>query len=169
MFKISKLKHSILYNINVKKGFMKVAIKEALKGESAGEIPVGAVIICDGKVIAKAHNKTSFLKDPTAHAEILAIRKAAKKIGDWRLNNCEIYVTLEPCPMCASAIMLARIKKVIFGTYDKDYGAFGSKTNLKNTFPSLNPSLEIKGGVLEEQCSQILKGFFNKLRNKYNI
>jgi tRNA(adenine34) deaminase len=149
--------------------FMKIALKEALKGESKGEVPVGTVIVCDEKIIVRAHNKTSFLKDPTAHAEIIAIRKAAKKIGDWRLNNCEIYVTLEPCPMCASAIMFARIKKVVFGAHDKDYGAFGSKTNLKNTFLSLNPSLEIKGGVLEGQCSQILKGFFNKLRNKYNI
>lgn len=147
---------------------MKVAIKEALKGESAGEIPVGAVIVCDGKVIAKAHNKTELLKDSTAHAEILAIRKASKKIGDWRLNNCEIYVTLEPCPMCASAIILSRIKRTVFGAYDKEYGAFGSKINLKEIFPSVNPLLEIKGGVLENECSQILKGFFNKIRNKYN-
>jgi tRNA(adenine34) deaminase len=149
--------------------FLKVAIKEALSGESNGEVPVGAVIVCNKKIISKAHNKTLSLKDPTAHAEILAIRKAAKKIGDWRLNNCEIYVTLEPCPMCASAIMISRLKKVIFGAYDNDYGAFGSKTNLKKIFPSLNPALEIKGGVLEDQCSLILKSFFNKLRNKYNI
>jgi tRNA(adenine34) deaminase len=154
--------------MNMDDKFIKIAIKEALKAKSEGEVPVGAIIVLNDKVMARAHNKTNSMNDATAHAELLVIRKASKKIGDWRLGDCEIFVTLEPCPMCASAILLSRIRRVVFGAYDKECGAFGSKTNLKTIFPSYNPSLEIKGGELEHECIIIIKDFFNKIRNKYN-
>ncbi len=148
--------------------FMEIALSEARLAEKEEEIPVGAVIVCNGEVIAKAHNMREQLKDPTAHAEILAIRKAAKTLGDWRLSNCEIYVTLEPCPMCASAILLARIPKIYFGAYDFENGACGSKMNIPITFPVFGYKAEVVGGIMKDQCRKVLQEFFKKRRNRYN-
>ncbi len=147
---------------------MEIALSEARLAEKEEEIPVGAVIVCNGEVIAKAHNMREQLKDPTAHAEILAIRKAAKTLGDWRLSNCEIYVTLEPCPMCASAILLARIPKIYFGAYDFENGACGSKMNIPITFPVFGYKAEVVGGIMKDQCRKVLQEFFKKRRNRYN-
>ena len=143
--------------------FMKIALKEAEKAYEKGEVPIGAVIVLDGKVIAKSQNKRNTSKNATHHAEILAINKACKKLNDWRLENAEMYVTLEPCPMCAGAISNARIKKVYFGAYERKSGAVLS--NFRILFSSgLNHTVEVKGGILEEDCSKILKNFF---RNKF--
>ncbi len=143
--------------------FMKIALKEAEKAYEKGEVPIGAVIVLDGKVIAKAQNKRNTSKNATHHAEILAINKACKKLNDWRLENAEMYVTLEPCPMCAGAISNARIKKVYFGAYERKSGAVLS--NFRILFSSgLNHTVEVKGGILEEDCSKILKNFFKSKR-----
>lgn len=138
---------------------MKFAIDEAMKAD--GEIPVGAVIVCDGKIIASACNKKEKNNDVTAHAEILALREASKKLNRWRLDDCEMYVTLEPCPMCAWAIINSRIKSVYFGSYDTTYGALGSATDLRKLS---NSKLKVYGGILEEQCNNILNNYFKSLR-----
>lgn len=145
--------------------FMKEAIKEAIKAEAKNEAPVGAVIVKDGKVIARGYNKRELKKNSLCHAEIIAINKACKKIGDWRLEECELYVTLEPCPMCAGAIIQSRIKSVCFGAYDYKAGCFISKLNLfeENLF---NHNVVVKGGVMEKECSDLLKFFFRKLRKR---
>lgn len=143
--------------------FMKLALKEAQKGLEEDEVPIGAVIAIDGKVISKAHNKRQKNKVATHHAEILAIEKACKKLGDWRLENAEIYVTLEPCPMCAGAIANARIKKLVFGAFDQT----GDNKNLLNeilTDKRLNHKVLVQGGVLEEECKNILSQFFKSKR-----
>jgi len=142
---------------------MKKALAEAEKAKAIDEVPIGAVIVQNGKVIAKAYNKRNKGKIATHHAEILAIEKACKKIGDWRLENCEIYVTLEPCPMCAGAIANARIKKLVFGAYD----TAGTNKNLLSDIlqdTRLNHKVEIEGGVLEEECRNILTTFFKAKR-----
>jgi tRNA(adenine34) deaminase len=144
--------------------FMRLALKEADKGERLDEIPIGAVIVKDGKVLAKAFNKRESLQDPTAHAEILAIKKASKKLKSWRLDGCEMFVTLEPCPMCAGAIVNSRIKRVVYGCYDKKAGALGTVFNLHD-YP-LNHKYEVEGGVLEIECALILSDFFSELRKK---
>lgn len=143
--------------------FMKEALKEARKAFEKEEVPIGAVIVRDGKIIAKAHNLRETKKQACAHAEILAIEKACKKIGAWRLENCELYVTLEPCPMCAGAIINSRIKKIYIGAMDEKGGAVGSKINLLKDV-KLNHSVEVETGILNEECSKILKDFFKKLR-----
>jgi len=143
--------------------FMKKALAEAEKAKAIDEVPIGAVIVQNGKVIAKAYNKRNKGKIATHHAEILAIEKACKKIGDWRLENCEIYVTLEPCPMCAGAIANARIKKLVFGAFD----TAGTNKNLLSDIlqdTRLNHKVEIEGGVLEEECRNILTTFFKAKR-----
>lgn len=143
--------------------FMKIALKEAQKGLEEDEVPIGAVVVVNGKVIAKAHNKRQKNKIATHHAEILAIEKACKKLGDWRLENAEIYVTLEPCPMCAGAIANARIKKLVFGAYDQT----GDDKNLLSsilTDKRLNHKVQIQGGVLEEDCKSLLTQFFKEKR-----
>ena len=139
---------------------MQQAIIQAKK--SGIEIPVGAVILKDGVVIAEAFNKKEAEKDVTSHAEILAIRKAEKILDNWRLDDCEMYVTLEPCTMCAWAIIQARLKAVYFGSYDLNYGALGSKIDLRNL---LNSNLKVYGGIMEEECDKILKDYFKGLRN----
>lgn len=139
--------------------FMKVAIEEAIKSD--GDIPVGAVLVKDGEIISKAHNTREKDNDITSHAEILAIRQAEKVSENWRLDGCELYVTLEPCPMCGWAILQSRISKVYFGSYDVNYGAFSSKIDLRN-ISSFKP--EVYGGILEEKCDKILKDFFEKIR-----
>ncbi len=135
------------------------AISAARK--AIGEIAVGAVIIKDGFVIASACNKKENLKDVTAHAEILAIREAEQKLGGWRLDDCEMYVTLEPCPMCAWAIIQSRIKSVYFGSYDKNYGALGSAIDLRKL---ANSKLKVYGGIMEEECDKLLEECFKELR-----
>lgn len=150
--------------IDSKVKFMKTAYKLALKAYEIGEVPIGAVIVKDGKVIAKAYNKRNFKKLATAHAEILAIEKACKKLGDWRLDGCEMYVTLEPCPMCAGAIVNSRIKKLYFGAYERKSGSVFS--NYQILFKGgLNHTVEAEGGILEEDCSSLLKNFFKSKRN----
>lgn len=144
---------------NIHKKFMDIAIEEA--GKSKNEVPVGAVIVIDGKIISKAHNLKEQENDVTSHAEILAIRQASKELNNWRLENAILYVTLEPCPMCATAILYARFKKVYFGAYDSLYGAFGSAINIQDCIKS---KVNIKGGIEEEKCSKIIKEFFSEKR-----
>ena len=147
--------------------FMRFAKEEAILAMNKGEIPVGAVIVKDGVIIGKAHNLKETLKDSTAHAEILAITEASKYIGNWRLNGTEMYVTLEPCPMCASAISQSRISKVYIGTFNKDMGACGSVINLLDN-RSLNSFVDVKW-VYDEECSELLTKFFdNRRKRNYN-
>ena len=141
---------------------MKRAMEQACL--AGGEIPVGAVIVKDGEVIAQAFNRKEELKDVTAHAEILAIREAAQKLNRWRLDNCEMYVTLEPCPMCAWAIVNSRIKTVYFGSYDMNYGALGSKIDVRKL---ANSKLKVFGGIMELECGKILDGYFEVVRKMY--
>lgn len=129
--------------------------------ESRAEVPIGAVIVKDGKIIASAHNQKESLKDVSAHAEMLAIKKASEVLENWRLEDTELYVTLEPCPMCAWAILQSRIKNVYFGAYDTLYGAFGSKINLKELSPG---ATSVTGGILEKECNNIIKEFFKERR-----
>ena len=143
--------------------FMKEALKEAKKAYNKLEIPVGAVIVKDGKIIARAHNQKETKLDTTKHAEILAIQKASKKLGSWRLIGCEMYVTLEPCPMCAGAIINSRIKNVYIGTMDEKTGAAGSKLNLFKDY-TFNHKVNLETGVLKQKCEKILKDFFKELR-----
>ncbi|MBR6722544.1 nucleoside deaminase [bacterium] len=140
-------------------GFMKLAIGEAKR--AVGDIPVGAVIVKDGEVISSAFNTKEKDNDITSHAEILAIRKAEQVLGNWRLDNCDMYVTLEPCPMCGWAILQSRIKNLYFGSYDKNYGAFSSKINLREISSS---KLNVYGGILEQECDDILNEFFRNIR-----
>ena len=140
--------------------FMTKAVKSALKSEN--DIPVGAVIVKNGKIIASACNKREKNNDISAHAEIIAIKKAGKVLNNWRLDECELYVTLEPCPMCAWAILQSRLKSVYFGSYDLQYGALGSKLNLSQLSSS---KLHVKGGFMEEECDKILRDFFKRIRN----
>lgn len=142
--------------------FMKFAKEEAILAMNKGEIPVGAVIVKNGVVIGKGHNLKETLNDSTAHAEILAIKEASKYIGNWRLNGAKMYVTLEPCPMCASAISQSRISKVYIGTFNKDMGACGSVINLLDD-RRLNSFVDIKW-VYDEECSELLTKFFNSRR-----
>ena len=143
--------------------FMKEALKEAQKAYKELEIPVGCVIVRDGKIIDKAHNQKEKKKDTTKHAEILAIQKASKKLKAWRLENCEMYVTLEPCSMCAGALIQSRIKKVYIGTMDEKTGSCGSVLNLLEDY-KFNHHVESETGILEEECKKILKDFFADLR-----
>ena len=136
----------------------------AEKGAEIGEVPIGAAVVKNGKIISAALNLTESLKDPTAHAEILALKAAAEKLGDFRLTDCELYVTLEPCPMCAGAAINARVKEVVFGGYDSVKGALHSVTNLyASPFPN-RP--QIYGGIMEARCTNLLKTFFQKQRKK---
>ncbi|MDO4176251.1 MAG: tRNA adenosine(34) deaminase TadA [Bacillota bacterium] len=146
------------------KKHMEEALKEARLAAAAGEVPVGAVIVRDGQVIARAHNMVEALKDPTAHAEMLAIRQAAEALGGWRLIGCQMYVTAEPCSMCAGAIVWARIEKLFIGTMDPKAGACGSVFNIVQE-EKLNHYVEIETGLLQEECSAELKTFFRKIRD----
>lgn len=147
--------------------FMAEALKEAEKAAEMGEVPIGAVIVRDGEIIARGHNMTESTKDPTAHAEMLAIRQASQKLGGWRLIGCSMYVTAEPCSMCAGAIVWSRIEKLFIGTMDPKAGACGSVFNIPQE-KKLNHFVEIETGVMEEECAQIMKDFFRKLRSKNN-
>ena len=149
----------------MKEKYMKEALKEAKKAYDKEEVPVGAVIVKDGKIIARAHNLKETKKDTTCHAEILAIQKASKKLEAWRLEECEMYVTLEPCSMCAGALIQSRIKKVYIGTMDYKTGACGSVFNLFNDY-TFNHKVECEIGILKEECEKILQDFFKELRKR---
>lgn len=145
--------------------YMRLALKEAEKAYSKEEVPIGAVIVKDDKVIARAHNLREKNKQACAHAEILAIQKACKKLDAWRLENCDMYVTLEPCSMCAGAIINSRIKNLYIGAMEPKSGAVGSKLNLLKDY-KFNHEVNVEVGILEDECSSILKKFFKELRNK---
>jgi tRNA(adenine34) deaminase len=145
--------------------FMRKALRQASRGLEADEVPVGAVIVREGKIIARAFNQVEMLKDATAHAEMLALTQAETAIGDWRLTDCTLYVTKEPCPMCAGAIVHTRLARVVFGAADAKGGAAGSAMNLLQ-FPTLNHRCEITSGVREAECRALLKDFFGEQRRK---
>ena len=143
--------------------FMNEALRLATKAFEKEEVPVGAVVVRDGKIIGRAHNQVELLKDATAHAEMLAITQAESVVGDWRLDDCELFVTLEPCAMCAGAMVHVRLRRVIFGCADERSGAAGGTINLLQ-MPSLNHRCEITAGVLREECSGLLQDFFRARR-----
>jgi tRNA(adenine34) deaminase len=144
--------------------FMKAAIGQAQIALENGDVPIGAIIVYQNQIIAKGYNQRYKLNDPTAHAEIIALTAAAEYIGNWRLHGCTIYVTLEPCPMCAGALVLARIDRLVYGCDDPKAGACGSLYNIVQD-KRLNHRLEISKGILAENCSKILQDFFKKKRN----
>jgi tRNA(adenine34) deaminase len=143
--------------------FMREALKEAQKARNLLEVPIGAVVVKDGTIIGRGHNKTEHTKDPTAHAEMEAIREASKFLGGWRLIGCDLYVTAEPCAMCAGAIVWSRIENLYIGTMDSKAGACGSVFNIVQE-EKLNHNVSVHTGILQEECSLILKNFFKDLR-----
>jgi tRNA(adenine34) deaminase len=145
--------------------FVREALRQAQKAYEAGEVPVGAVVVREGRIIARAYNQVELLKDATAHAEMLALTQAEAAVGDWRLTDCDLYVTKEPCAMCAGAIVHVRLRRLIFGCADPRAGAAGSVINLLQ-LPSLNHRCEITSGVLENECAAILQDFFRKRRDE---
>lgn len=145
--------------------FMKLALKEAQIAFSLGEVPIGAVIVKDNKVIAKAHNLRQKKKSVFAHAEILAITKASKKLNSWMLDDCTLYVTVEPCIMCSGSIIQARIKSVVYGAKEPKFGALGSITDI-SLIEGFNHNITVRSGILENECSNIMKEFFQMLRKK---
>ena len=145
--------------------WMKEAIKQAKKAAQKDEVPIGCVIVKDDQIIARAYNKREMKQCSTAHAEILAIEKECKKLGSWRLEDCDLYVTLEPCPMCSGAIIQSRIRNVIFGAYDPKGGCMGSNMNI-NDVRGFNHYPDIEGGILQDECSRLLKDFFKAKRKK---
>lgn len=146
--------------------FMKYALKEAKKAYLEGEVPIGCVIVEDGKIISRAHNKRMNKKDIFAHAEILALKKASKLKDSWILDNLTIYVTVEPCSMCASSLLQSRIKRVVYGTSEPKFGSFGSILNLNDY--KFNHHVELTKGVLQEECEKLMKDFFKEIRNNKN-
>lgn len=144
---------------------MSEAVKEAVKAFEADEVPVGAIIVHKGRIIARAHNQIKLLKDPTAHAEMIAITQAAAHLGSERLMDVTLYTTVEPCSMCAGALVLGRVEKLVYGASDPKTGACGSVVNITNN-KKLNHRIEVKKGVLEEECAWLLKEFFKKKRLK---
>ena len=144
-------------------GYMRQALAEAVKAREAGEVPIGAVLVLKGQVISAGHNLKETLQDPTAHAEIIAIREAASKLHSWRLEETDLYVTIEPCPMCMGAILQARIRRVIFGAFDPKAGAAGSVVDL-SMCRQLNHQVEVMDGVLGDECRQLLQDFFGQRR-----
>ncbi|MBF0780816.1 MULTISPECIES: tRNA adenosine(34) deaminase TadA [unclassified Granulicatella] len=147
--------------------YMREALKEALKAFDLGEVPIGAVVVCKGEIIGRGHNRREQSKQAIAHAEILAIQQANDHLGNWRLEDCELFVTLEPCPMCSGAIILSRLKKITFGTTDLKAGTCGTLMNLVQD-RRFNHYVEVESGVLQEECAMLLKEFFAllRLRNK---
>src|SRR5215211_8130749 len=141
--------------------FMREALRQAQKAYTADEVPVGALVVREGKIIGRAHNQVELLKDATAHAEMLALTQAEAAVGDWRLTDCDLYVTKEPCAMCAGALVHTRIRRVIFGCTDPSAGAAGSVINLLQ-MPSLNHRCDIASGVLHDDCAAILRDFFRR-------
>ena len=155
----------VVKHIEQDEKFMKIALKEANKSFQLDEVPVGVVIVKDDKIIARGHNLRETKQDPTGHAEIIAIKKASKKLKSWRLIDCTMYVTLEPCSMCAGAIMWSRIKRVVYGAKDIKGGAIGSSFNLFEQ-KGINHKPEVTSGVLEDEASTLLKDFFKLKRQK---
>lgn len=145
--------------------YMKEAIRQAEKAWKIEEVPIGCVIVYEGKIIGRGYNRRTTDRNPLAHAEMAAIKKASKKMGDWRLEDCTLYVTLEPCQMCSGAIVQARVKRVVIGCMNPKAGCAGSILNLLQV-DRFNHQVEITSGVLEEECSQMMKGFFKELREK---
>ncbi len=145
--------------------YMAVALEEAARAAAQGEVPVGAVVVHGDDIVARGYNRRCLEPDPTAHAELLAMRQAALALGDWRLEGCRVYVTLEPCPMCAGAMVLARIDRCIFGCADPKGGFLGTLADLSD-FPGLNHRFAVTPGVREAECSQALKQFFKDLRER---
>jgi tRNA(adenine34) deaminase len=143
--------------------YMKLAIEEAKKAEAKAEVPIGAIVVLEGEVIASAHNLRETTQNAVTHAELLAIEEACGKLGTWRLENAELYVTLEPCPMCSGAILLSRIQKVVYGAPDPKAGCAGTLMNLLDD-SRFNHQCEVVPGVLEEECGQMLSSFFRALR-----
>jgi tRNA(adenine34) deaminase len=143
--------------------FMRIALDEARIAAEQGEVPIGAAVVCDGAVVARAHNRRENDRDPTAHAELLAIRAAAESLERWRLSGCTLYVTLEPCPMCAGAMHQARIDRLVYGAMDPKAGAVGSLYDLSDD-ERLNHRFDVTAGVMAEESAALLKAFFGKLR-----
>ncbi|MBU5594422.1 tRNA adenosine(34) deaminase TadA [Amphibacillus sp. MSJ-3] len=148
--------------------YMELALAEAMKAEQLGEVPIGAILVYQDQVVARAFNLRETLQTTASHAEMLVIDKGNEKISSWRLENCTLYVTLEPCPMCAGAILQARIPRVVFGAYDPKSGCAGSIINILENH-HFNHQVDLRGGVLNEACSQLLKGFFKKLREEKKL
>jgi len=146
--------------------FMGQALREAHKAYAAGEVPVGAVVVREGRIIARAWNQVETLKDATAHAEMLALTAAQVAMGDWRLEKCTLYVTKEPCPMCAGAVVHCRPERLVFGCADPKGGAAGSWINLLDCNPPLNHRCDVTSGVLGEECLHLLQGFFREARER---
>jgi tRNA(adenine34) deaminase len=144
--------------------FMRMALREADRGAREGEVPVGAVLVREGRVVARAHNRPIHLHDPSAHAEILALRRAARKLRNYRLEGCNLYVTIEPCAMCAGAIVQARLRRTVFGATDPKAGACGSALRVLN-HRKLNHQVEMTRGILASECALVIQGFFRKKRN----
>ena len=145
--------------------FMRRALREARRGLAEDEVPVGAVVVHAGRQLARAHNRPIHLKDPSAHAEVLALRRAARKLGNYRLTGCTLYVTIEPCAMCAGAITQARLRRVVFGASDPKAGASGSALTVLN-HPKLNHRVEVSQGVLAKECVAIIHDFFRRRRKQ---
>ena len=145
--------------------YMEDALREAVKAQAAGEVPVGAVLVCDGKVVGRGHNRNLLDHDPSAHAEIVALRAAGATIGNHRLPACELYVTIEPCPMCAGAMTHARIKRLIYGADDPKAGAVHSVMTVINA-PELNHKMEVTWGVLGGRCAELMQAFFRERRSR---
>ena len=150
--------------MNIHENFMKKAIAEAKKAYAKGETPIGAVIVKDGKIIARGHNLRETKKNALCHAEIIAINKACRKLGGWRLFQCDMYVTLEPCLMCAGAIIQSRVKNLYFGAYDKKGGAVGSLIDMPS-IEGVTQKVDTTGGILENECATLMKNFFKELRS----
>ncbi len=147
--------------------YMAEALREAERALEADEVPVGAIIVYEGRTIARAHNQREMLRDPTGHAEMIAITQAAEYVGSWRLDGCTMYVTLEPCAMCAGAIVLARLPRLVFGASDPKAGAVGSLYDIPRD-PRLNHTVDVTSGVLEAECGEILSEFFRRKRGRAN-
>ncbi len=145
--------------------YMGIALEEARFAESIGEVPIGAVVVCDGAVVARGHNRREIDSDPSGHAEFIAIREAARKLGRWRLADCTVYVTLEPCPMCAGLMHQARIARLVYGAPDPKAGAVGTLYDLSND-ERLNHRFDVTRGVREAECGTILTEFFRRLRGR---
>ena len=145
--------------------WMRLALKEGEKAFKLDDVPIGAIIVRDRKILSSAHNERELAQDPTAHAEIIAIRRAAEALGHWRLTECILYVTLEPCPMCAGAIVQSRIKHLVYGASDFKGGAVESVMNVLNT-KAWNHKVEVTAGVLEEECATLLKTYFEEKRTR---
>jgi tRNA(adenine34) deaminase len=150
---------------NQDQSWMAEALAEAERAQAAGEVPVGAVVVCDGKIVGRGHNRVIQDSDPTAHAEVVAMREAAATLGNYRLSGCDLFVTIEPCAMCAGAIVHARLKSLVYGTDDPKAGAVRSVLSVLN-HPQLNHKVEVRSGVLQDRCAQLLKEFFRSKRAK---